>query len=310
MVASAIDRRRFLAALAALAAGGAQAGGRGFAADIEVLEQDSGGRLGVCVLDAHTGVSVAYRGDERFGMCSTFKLPLAALVLKAIDDGELAADLRIPIRETDMVFYAPVTEKYVGTEGLTVVELAEAAQKTSDNPAANLLLRRLGGPDGFTARLRKLGDEYTRLDRYETEMNLVAPGEVRDTTTPAAMAVTVARLLDESFLSAASRRQLESWLVGTRTGLSRLRAGFPAEWRAGDKTGTGIAPIMPNRTNDVATVWLDDRLFVVAAYAEADGHYKNMRPEDSAVLAAVGERASRWIAERAGQAPNPAYSPG
>ena len=298
MIARTIDRRRFLAGLAALAAGGAHAGGRDFAAEIEVLERNSGGRLGVCVLDAHTGLSVSHRGDERFGMCSTFKLALAALVLKAIDDGEFAADLRIPIREADMVSHAPVTKKHVGTAGLTVVELAEAAQKTSDNPAANLLLRRLGGPAGFTARLRQLGDEYTRLDRYETEMNLVAPGEVRDTTTPAAMAVTVARLLDDGFLSAGSRRQLESWLVETRTGRSRLRAGFPAEWRAGDKTGTGIAPIMPNRTNDVATVWLGDRLFVVAAYAEADGHYENMRPEDARILAAVGEHAARWIADR------------
>jgi len=293
-----IDRRRFLLGVAALAAGVAEARGRDFAAGVEALERDSGGRLGVCVLDAHTGVSVAHRGDERFGMCSTFKLALAALVLKAIDEGELAADLRIPIRESDMVPYAPVTEKHVGTEGLTVVELAEAAQKRSDNTAANLLLRRLGGPAGFTARLRRLGDEYTRLDRYEIEMNLVAPGEVRDTTTPAAMAVTVARLLDRSFLSAASRQQLESWLVETRTGRSRLRAGMPEHWRIGDKTGTGIAALMPNRTNDVATVWVGDRLFVVAAYAEADGHYEKMRPEDNAVLAAIGELASGWIAER------------
>ncbi len=298
MTAHTIDRRRVLAGLAALAAGGVQAGSRDFAAGIAALEQRSGGRLGVSVLDAHTGISVNHRGDERFGMCSTFKLALAALVLKAIDDGEFAADLRIPIRETDMVSHAPVTKQHVGTAGLTVVELAEAAQKTSDNLAANLLIRQLGGPAGFTARLRGVGDEYTRLDRYETEMNLVAPGEVRDTTTPAAMAVTVARLLDRGFLSEPSRQQLESWLVETRTGRSRLRAGFPADWRAGDKTGTGIAPIMPNRTNDVATVWAGDRLFVVAAYAEADQHYPKMRPEDNAVLAAAGELAAGWIAER------------
>lgn len=129
-------------------------------------------------------------------------------------------------------------------------------------------------------------------------MNLVKPGDVRDTTTPAAMAVTVARLLDRSYLSAASRQQLESWLVETRTGRSRLRAGLPKDWLTGDKTGTGIAPLMPNRTNDVATVWLEDRLFVVAAYAEADGHYEKMRPQDSAVLATVGELAAGWIAER------------
>ena len=124
---------------------------------------------------------------------------------------------------------------------MTISALAEAAQVTSDNVAANLLLARLGGPTGFTARLRELGDRQTRLDRLEPELNLVLPGDERDTTTPRAMAETASRLLTGDVLTPASREQLIDWMVKTRTGDRRIRAGLPKDWRAGDKTGTATA---------------------------------------------------------------------
>ncbi|MEO1247413.1 MAG: class A beta-lactamase [Pseudomonadota bacterium] len=295
-----IDRRWVLKSLAALAAAGKVPSRAGTTDDIAALEQASGGRIGVGMLDAGTGAALGYRENERFGMCSTFKLPLAALILRAIDDGELQADRRIVFSEDDLVPHAPVTKPRLGGEGMTVLELAEAAQVRSDNVAANLLLKLLDGPEGLTRRLRALGDTDTRLDRYEPELNLVLPGEERDTTMPRAMARSVAALLDDQYLSARSRQRLEGWLVATRTGLNKLRAGMPGEWRVGDKTGTGIAPSMPNRSNDVATVWVAGRLFVVAAYVEADAHYNRMRPEDARVLASIGELASQWIAARLG----------
>lgn len=292
-----VTRRELLggiaATLAAAVGGFARADSR---FDIEALEAAAGGRIGAAVCDADGTVLAGYRRDERFGMCSTFKLPLAALILRAIDDKALAAERRIPITEDDLVPYAPVTSKRVGSEGMTVVELAAAAQRTSDNVAANLLLRLLGGPAAFTRRLRSLGDGVTRLDRYEPDMNLVAPGDVRDTTSPAAMARTVARMIDDSYLSPERRAQLETWMLETRTGLSRLRAGLDPDWRVGNKTGTGIAATMPNRTNDVACIWFGDgQRFVVSAYVEADGHYDRIRDEDEAVLARIGALATQRI---------------
>ena len=291
------NRRQVLAGLIATAvAAVSRAAQADFRADVEALEAQSGGRIGAAIANADGRILAAYRADERFGMCSTFKLPLAALILKAVDDGELQADERIPIAEGDLVPYAPVTSKRIGPDGMSVVELATAAQRTSDNVAANLLLRLLGGPEAFTHGLRALGDGVTRLDRYEPELNLVLPGDDRDTTSPAAMATTVARLIDESFLSPERRGQLETWLLETRTGPARLRAGLDTDWRVGNKTGTGIAAGMPNRTNDVACAWLGDgRRFVVSAYVEADGHYERIRPEDEAIVAALGGYASATI---------------
>nr|6YRS_A Chain A, ancestral beta-lactamase [synthetic construct]6YRS_B Chain B, ancestral beta-lactamase [synthetic construct] len=202
------------------------------------LEKRSGGRVGVIVLDTATGRRIAYRGDERFPMMSTFKALLAAAVLARVDAGKERLGRRITYSKEDLVDYSPVTEKHVG-DGMTVAELCEAAITLSDNTAANLLLEALGGPAALTAFLRSIGDEVTRLDRWEPELNEAAPGDERDTTMPAAMAATLRTLLLGDALSPASRQQLVDWLVANKTGGKLLRAGLPADWRIGDKSGAG-----------------------------------------------------------------------
>jgi len=297
-----LQRRGVLAALAVVAAGatGAVRGAekRGAPAPnfpeqpFAALESLTGGRLGVCVLDTASGAQLDWRGDERFAMCSTFKLPLAAVVLREADAGRLDLAEVLTYGDDDLVAHAPVTSRYLARGGMTVQALAEATQKTSDNVAANLLLRRLGGPAAFTARLRELGDATTRLDRYEPQMNLVTDGDPRDTTTPRAMAGLVARVLGPTLLRADSRRLLIDWMRDTRTGLARLRGGLPAGWDAGDKTGTAQHPSMRNKHNDVAFVlppgrsWVDGPL-VVTSYHESPGYFEDLRPQDDAIHAEV-----------------------
>jgi beta-lactamase class A len=265
-------------------------------AELAELEQRSGGRLGVFMLDTGDGRSLGQRADERFGLCSTFKLPLAAAILREADAGRLALDTVIPFTRADLVPHAPVTEAHLADGGMAIGALAEAAQLTSDNVAANLLMRRLGGPDRLTAILREMGDAHTRIDRYEPTMNLVTAGEPRDTTTPRAMAQLVARIMTGDVLAADSRTRLAEWMIATTTGSKRIRAGLPAGWRAGDKTGTAQAEGMPNKHNDVAIIWPPRHAPVlIAAYFEAAGSFDPMRAEDEAVLAEVGRIGARWI---------------
>jgi beta-lactamase class A len=253
--------------------------------DVRAVETMAGGRLGFAMLDHGSGRVSGNRLDERFALCSTFKLPLAGLVLQAIDRGELKRDARIAIRKSDLVPHAPVAGAAVGGS-LSVLALAEAAQKSSDNVAANLLMRELGGPAGVTRRLRALDDKVTRIDRWEPEMNRVAGDDPRDTSTPRAMAHTVAKLVLEDTLKAESRALLVKWMIETRTGMRRLRASVPRGWRVGDKTGTGQGPGMPNRVNDLAVVWPPAATpLVFAAFYEAPGSFPGTRPEDEQVLA-------------------------
>jgi beta-lactamase class A len=172
-------------------------------------------------------------------MCSTFKLLLAGCILHKIDTKELQLHTPIRYTEKDLLAYAPMTRAHVQQGAMAVGELCAAAVEASDNTAANLLLAQVGGPAGLTAFLRGMGDGVTRLDRTEPELNTALPRDPRDTTSPAAMAGSMEKLLTGNVLSAAGQAQLIDWLTQSTTGARRLRAGIPSSWRAGDKTGTG-----------------------------------------------------------------------
>ena len=266
---------------------------------ISELESKMGGRLGACVLDTASGRMTGHRYGELFGMCSTFKLALAGAVLHLADKRRLNPSAELRYTEADMVPHAPVTGPNLAKGAMRIIELAEATQKTSDNVAANLLIRHIGGPAAITAVFRSWGDDVTRLDRYETEMNNVPPGEERDTTTPRAFAQTMAWLLTtDAILSRASRALLLQWMVDTNTGRKRIRAGLPASWVSGDKTGSANSPNYNNKTNDVAIFWPPARMpVIVTAYYESDGTYLETRDQDQAVLADVGRIAAAQAVE-------------
>lgn len=298
-------RRQFLlwtgaAAVAALA-GRVPAADRAPAAadaatrqDFATLEAASGGRLGVTLLDTASGWRTGHRQDDRFPMCSTFKFALAAAVLRGADRGVLSLDTRVPVRRQDMVSHAPVTSRHVGKD-LTLRDLCRATMITSDNPAANLLLGQIGGPPGLTRFLRESGDAVTRNDRTEPAMNRFAPGDPRDTTSPAAMAASLQRFVLGETLSPASRQQLADWLIDNETGDARLRAGLSPAWRVGDKTGSNGE----DTSNDIAILWplAGGPAWVLTAYLQGA---RIPDSERNAVLARVGRIAETIIAGRSG----------
>jgi len=221
-------------------------------AKVAALERRLGGRLGVAARDTGSGRQLTHRGDERFAMCSTFKFLATAAVLARVDGGGERLDRRVPYGQADLLEYAPITRQHVGEGGMTMQALLEAAIEYSDNTAANLLLTAIGGPAGLTKYVRGLGDAVTRLDRTEPTLNTNIKGDPRDTTTPAAMLADLQTVLvGTTALSDPSRRHLTDWLVANTTGNERLRAGLPAGWRVGDKTGTGVN----GATNDIAIAW-------------------------------------------------------
>lgn len=230
-------RSLVLAALAMPFAGCALAAPRdeSFAREITRIETESGGRLGLAAFDTGRQIQLSYRGDERFPMCSTFKV-LAASSILAREPALLAK--RIRYTKDDLVPYAPVTEKHLA-DGMTNAELCGAAIELSDNPAANFLMKQIGGPAGVTAFARSLGDGMFRLDRWEPELNSATPGDVRDTTTPVAMMRTLQKLALGDALAPAQRKLLVDWMLASPTGAERIRAGVPAGWKVADKTGSG-----------------------------------------------------------------------
>jgi beta-lactamase class A len=253
-------------------------------AELARIEQESGGRLGIAVLDSATGAQAGHRADERFSLCSTFKLLAVAALLSRIDAGDEQLDRRVYFEERDLVVYSPVTQRYAGAAGMLLADVCAAAITMSDNTAGNLILAAIGGPAGLTAYARSLGDEVTRLDRIEPELNEALPDDPRDTTSPAAMVADLAALLTGNALSGESRRRLLGWLIASKTGDARLRAGVPNGWQVGEKTGSGER----GTANDVGIIWPPARSPVlVAVYLTQSPQPPEQR---NAIIAAVGRR--------------------
>lgn len=230
---------------------------------IAEIEARVGARLGVAMRDTASGAELRYRADERFPITSTFKFLAGAAVLARADAGRDSLDRRVRFAKSDIVAYSPATERHADGEGMTLAEICDAAITLSDNTAGNLLLAAIGGPDGLTQYARALGDMVTRLDRIETDLNEARPGDVRDTTSPAAMLGNLEKLLVGEALTSASRQRLTNWMIANKTGDTRLRAGVPDGWRVGDKTGAGGN----GSNNDIAIVWPPGgKPILIAAY--------------------------------------------
>jgi beta-lactamase class A len=257
----------------------------GLASRLDALETRSGGRLGVAILDTATGREYGHRAVERFPLCSTFKFLAAAYVLARVDEGQERLDRRIPIHKTDIVDYSPATGPNAGRD-MSLAGLCEAALTLSDNTAGNLILASFGGPAGLTAFARSIGDDITRLDRTEPDLNEAAPGDPRDTTTPAAMIGNMRRLLLGDTLSLASRGTLTAWMRANKTGDKRLRAGLPTGWQVADKTGSGSN----GATNDIGVLWPPGGPPLLAAVYLAETTAAAERRNE--IIAAVAELAS------------------
>jgi beta-lactamase class A len=249
------------------------------------LEKTNGGRLGVAVLDTATGERSGYRPDERFPMCSTFKFLLAAAVLQRVDRHKESLDRALAVPAKPLLFNSPLTEPHAGAT-MTVAALCHAVLTQSDNTAANLLLETIGGPVGMTAFARSIGDSLTRLDRIELALNESLAGDPRDTTTPTAMVNDLKTVLLGDVLSPSSRTQLTQWMEANRTGLNRLRANLPQDWRAADKTGNNGE----HTSNDIAVLWPAGKPpVIVAAYITQCAGPENKR---AAMLAEIGRLVS------------------
>ena len=231
---------------------------------LEALEVHAGGRLGVALFQQSRGELFNHRGGQRFPLCSTFKVLLAGAVLhKSLYEPHLLST-PIDLKAEDMLPHSPVCQAAIN-KSLTVQALCIAALTESDNAATNLLLDVVGGPQALRSFVwSSLGDHIFRLDRREPDVNNVSPRDVRDSTTPTAMAASVGSLvLGENILPAAERRMLVQWLKDTKTGTARIRAGVPRNWQVGNRSGTGPYGI----TNDVALLWPPEgEPYVLALY--------------------------------------------
>ena len=252
-------------------------------AEFQALEAEFGARVGVSAIDTESGARLSYRADERFGYASTIKALAAAVFLHEVPAAAREELVTWSAEDVEAAGYSPVTSEHVDT-GLTLSQLAEAAVRRSDNTALNLVLARIGGPSGLDAALADLGDKVIEVVNAEPTLNVIEPGSTEDTSTPAAFADDLSRLIDGSVLEPADQETLLTWMSGNATGDTLIRAGAPADWPVADKSG-GAGGIR----NDVAIVRPSGRepiiLSIFTTTLDPDADY------DDALVAAVAKAA-------------------
>ena len=285
-----LNRRHAIGLALALAAGAAACPGVAAAmppvadADIAGLEDRFNAEIGLYAVDLASSATLMHRPDQRFAMCSTFKAYAAGRLLQQADQGATRLETTpVPVTAGDIVANSPVTEKRVGST-MTLAELCAAALINSDNTAGNLLLRAIGGPPAITAFARSIGDDQTRLDRWEVDLNDAEPGDPRDTTTPRALNGGYRELLTGGVLLPPSRQQLLDWMLANVTSGTRFRAALPAGWTSADKTGAGDY----GSTNDSGLLIgpAGQRLMVTVLTRSRDGREK-VPPLNDAVAETV-----------------------
>jgi beta-lactamase class A len=225
---------------------------------IGLLEKRDNAVVGLYAVNLDSNVTVAHRDNDMLAMCSTFKAYLSARVLQKAQRGELTMTDVLYVDPAAVIANSPISGPKAGSS-LSLNELCQAALQRSDNTAANMLLRVIGGPPAITEFARSIGDDRTRLDRWETELNSALPGDPRDTSTPRALGGGIRAILTEEVLDEAHRKQLEDWMRANTT--SSMRAGLPPGWTTADKTGSGDFA----STNDVGIAFGPDGQRVLLA---------------------------------------------
>lgn len=206
--------------------------------EIKLIEDNLSAHVGVAVLNTKTGEHWHYKGNERVPLTSTFKTIACAKLLHDADSDKALLSRTILVKSDELVTYSPITEKYVGQK-ITLNDACAATMHTSDNTAANIIISAVAGTDGITDFVRRIGDDVTRLDRFEPELNEALLGDIRDTTTPNAITKTLNRLLFGSVLSKPSQQQLKEWMVNNQVTGNLLRSVLPEGWEIADRSGAG-----------------------------------------------------------------------
>jgi beta-lactamase class A len=250
--------------------------------ELTKLESSSGGRLGVFAVDSANHRILTFHAREHFPMCSTAKVMAVSAILKRAmqDDRFLKQKVAYTKDEIAAAGYTPITKKHID-DGMTIAGLCDAAITESDNGAMNLLMKTLGGPAAVNLFARSIGDHQFLLERYEPVLNSANPGDLRDTSTPEAMAKSLKRLLLGDGLGVVQQKKLLNWLKKNKTGYKRIRAGVPKGWIVGDKTGTGDY----GTTNDIGIIWPPTGSPIVVAIYFTQ-HIKSAAPRDD-VIASV-----------------------
>ncbi|MBC6455466.1 MAG: class A beta-lactamase [Hormoscilla sp. SP5CHS1] len=289
--------------------------------DDEVPEPvDSG--VGASIAFAGEEPIALINGDRPFPMMSTVKTLVSMQALDLVSQGELTLETQIAITDEDLSVMSPVNLTFPQAPTTTkLYNLIWTAIVDSDNTTPNTMMRVMGGPEGVEAWVREqrvegisvarnLNDLFMdayELDSFDEVIEFLnerdqEPGgaqgffirpldtpfwdDMRDTTTPDAMAQLLSQFMAGEVLDAERTEVLIDIMEQTRTGKARLQGMLPPGTVVGHKTGTGHDSI-----NDAGWIRLPDgRVLVIAVYNRNKASFDTKEQ----VIAQIARAAYDW----------------
>lgn len=252
-----------------------------YSSAFEELEKKYDAHLGVYGIDTATNEAITFNENDRFAFASTFKALASGLILRDYSWEKLEEN--VMIYPEDIVEYSPITEKYVGV-GMPLKDIITAAMDYSDNTAGNFLFKHLNGPKGYQKNLEEIGDFVTNSTRYETELNEAIPGDIRDTSTPKAIAQNLRKLALSDQLPEDKKNFYKRLLLENTTGANLIAAGVPDKVVVGDKSGAA----QYGTRNDIAILYPQNRapivLVVFSNKSEQNSQYQDKLISDTAKI--------------------------
>jgi beta-lactamase class A len=288
------------------------------------------GRTGIAIKRIDGEWLTGKREAELFPQQSVSKIWVAMTILDQIDRGEVKLDQLIRITRNDLtLFHQPIRARVLanGEINESVLSLLEQSILTSDCTANDSLLRTAGGPAAvrrfiaskslgqirFGAGERLMQSEIAALEWQQSyslgnaffTARAAVPFERRkaamdrylkdpvDGASPEAIVRALDRLAKGELLSPASTRLLLGMMERVTSGPNRLRAGVPAGWRFGHKTGTGqiLNPISTGY-NDVGIMTAPDGTRYAVAVMMADT--TATVPERMVMMQTVSRAVANW----------------
>ncbi len=237
------------------------------------------GKVAVACSLPNSGLNCDLDAHARPPMQSVFKLPLTIYALHLVERRQLTLDQPIRFLKSDRFLppvYSPLQEKYPDADvSVPLRELLRLASSLSDNVAADIVLRIVGGPEAVDGYIKSLGVNGFHLVDSEHGLHADITAQYRNWFEPAGAVQLLRRLSDNSPLNSEHTQLLFDWLRDSPTGAHRIKGSLPAGTVVVHKTGTSdTRDGLTYATNDIGLIFLPDgrrlaiALFVTDAKAD------------------------------------------
>lgn len=238
---------------------------------IRSIAAEAEGRVAVACSLPGSLLNCDLNANAKPPMQSVFKLPLAVTVLHQIEQGSLSLDQAVRFRPDDRILphvYSPLQNKYPeASVDVPILELLRLTVSLSDNVAADILLRSVGGPKAVTDYIASLGVVGFHLEDGEDVLHRDVTAQYRNWFEPTGAVQLLRRISDSSSLSSTHTALLLGWME-TSVKSARLKGDLPAGTAVAHKAGTSdVDEGIARATNDIGLITLPDgRRLAIAVF--------------------------------------------